>query len=55
MRKIVADLFISLDGVIEDAGQWTGPLAACSRMWAAASGTLWHLVILPVFSPARRP
>jgi hypothetical protein len=25
MRKIVADLFISLDGVIEDAGQWTRP------------------------------
>ena len=31
MRKIVADLFISLDGVIEDAGQWTGPLPATDR------------------------
>lgn len=25
MRKIVAGLFISLDGVIEDANEWTGP------------------------------
>ena len=25
MRKIVAGLFISLDGVIEDANDWTGP------------------------------
>jgi dihydrofolate reductase len=25
MRKIVSGLFISLDGVIEDADQWTGP------------------------------
>jgi dihydrofolate reductase len=25
MRKIVAGLFISLDGVIEDANAWTGP------------------------------
>jgi dihydrofolate reductase len=25
MRKIVSGLFISLDGVIADAGQWTGP------------------------------
>jgi dihydrofolate reductase len=25
MRKIVAGLFISLDGVVEDANEWTGP------------------------------
>jgi dihydrofolate reductase len=25
MRKIVSGLFISLDGVIEDANEWTGP------------------------------
>jgi dihydrofolate reductase len=25
MRKIVAGLFISLDGIIEDANEWTGP------------------------------
>jgi dihydrofolate reductase len=25
MRKIVSGLFVSLDGVIEDAGQWMGP------------------------------
>jgi hypothetical protein len=25
MRKIVAGLFISLDGVIEDANEWTRP------------------------------
>jgi hypothetical protein len=25
MRKIVADLFVSLDGVVESPEQWTGP------------------------------
>ena len=31
MRKIVADLFIPLDSLIETAGQWMGPLPVFGR------------------------
>ena len=47
MRKIIAGLFISLDGVVEAPEKWTGPyFNACSANRTAS----WRSR-----SPARRP